>query len=153
MLSSMTPTIVLDENGKSVIMTMGCYGIGVTRIVAAAIEQNHDDNGIIWPDNIAPFTVAIAPINFQNSDSVREAAVRLYDELSEAGIEVLLYDQKARLGAMLADLDLIGIPHRIVIGERGLADGNVEYKARAAEKGKEVPVDDIVALLKDSILA
>ncbi len=144
---------VLNENGKSVVMTMGCYGIGVTRIVAAAIEQNHDDNGIIWPDNIAPFTVAIAPINFQNSDSVREAAVQIHDELSAAGIEVLLYDQKARLGAMLADLDLIGIPHRIVIGERGLADGNVEYKARAAEAGKDVPLTEIVPLLKDSIQA
>ena len=142
---------VLDENGKSVVMTMGCYGIGVTRIVAAAIEQNHDDNGIIWPDTIAPFTVAIAPINFQNSITVRETAVQIHDELVAAGIEVLLYDQKARLGAMLADLDLIGIPHRIVIGERGLADGNVEYKARAAEKGKDVPVDDIVSLLEDAI--
>lgn len=142
---------VLDENGKSVVMTMGCYGIGVTRIVAAAIEQNHDDNGIIWPDNIAPFSVAIAPINFQNSDSVRETAVRIHDELSAAGIEVLLYDQKARLGAMLADIDLIGIPHRIVIGERGLADGNVEYKARAAESAQEVAVNDIVSLIKDSI--
>jgi len=142
---------VLDENGKSVVMTMGCYGIGVTRIVAAAIEQNHDDNGIIWPDNIAPFHVAIAPINFQNSDSVRETAVRVHDELVAAGYEVLLYDQKARLGAMLADLDLIGIPHRVVIGERGLADGNVEYKARADESGRDVAVDEIVTLLKDTI--
>jgi prolyl-tRNA synthetase len=142
---------VLDENGKSVTMTMGCYGIGVTRIVAAAIEQNHDDNGIIWPDNIAPFTVAIAPINFQNSDSVRETAIRLHDELTAAGYEVLLYDQKARLGAMLADLDLIGIPHRVVIGERGLGDGNVEYKGRADENGCDVAVGEIVALLKDSI--
>jgi prolyl-tRNA synthetase len=144
---------VLDENGKSVIMTMGCYGIGVTRIVAAAIEQNHDKNGIIWPKNIAPFSVAIAPINFQNSDSVRETATKIHDALSEAGIEVLLYDQKARLGAMLADLDLMGIPHRIVVGERGLADGNVEYKARASDKGTDVAVDDIVSLLKDSINA
>ena len=142
---------VLDENGKSIVMTMGCYGVGVTRIVAAAIEQNHDDHGIIWPDNIAPFSVAIAPINFQNSDNVREAAVRIHDELSAAGIEVLLYDQKARLGAMLADLDLIGIPHRIVIGERGLADGNVEYKARSSDKGTDVPLADIVSRVKDSI--
>ena len=144
---------VLDENGKRVVMTMGCYGIGVTRIVAAAIEQNHDDNGIIWPDNIAPFTVAIAPINFQNTDSVRDTAIRIHDELSEAGIEVLLYDQKARLGAMLADLDLIGIPHRIVIGERGLKDGNVEYKARAAAEARDVAVDDVVSFLKDTIQA
>ena len=143
---------VLDENGKSVVMTMGCYGIGVTRIVAAAIEQNHDDNGIIWPDNIAPFQVAIAPINFQNSDSTRETAIHIHDELVAAGYEVLLYDQKARLGAMLADLDLIGIPHRVVIGERGLADGTVEYKARADESGEDIAVDDIVAFLKDAIL-
>ncbi len=149
--SSAMDASVLDENGKSVTMTMGCYGIGVTRIVAAAIEQNHDDHGIIWPDNIAPFRVAIAPINFQNSDSVRETAIRIHDELSAAGIEVLLYDQKARLGAMLADLDLIGIPHRIVIGERGLADGNVEYKARAAESAQDIPADNIVSLIKDSI--
>ena len=142
---------VLDENGKSVVMTMGCYGIGVTRIVAAAIEQNHDNNGIIWPDNIAPFHVAIAPINFQNSDSVRDTAIRIHDELAAAGIEVLLYDQKARLGAMLADLDLIGIPHRVVVGERGLADGHVEYKPRAAEAGRDVPVDDIVGLVTDAI--
>ncbi|MGD8582077.1 MAG: proline--tRNA ligase [Gammaproteobacteria bacterium] len=149
--SSAMEASVLDENGKSVIMTMGCYGIGVTRIVAAAIEQNHDDHGIIWPDNIAPFSVAIAPINFQNSDSVRETAIRIHDELSDAGIEVLLYDQKARLGAMLADLDLTGIPHRIVIGERGLADGNVEYKPRNAESGKDVPVNDVVSMMKDTI--
>ena len=151
--SSAMNASVLDENGKSVVMTMGCYGIGVTRIVAAAIEQNHDDNGIIWPDNIAPFTVAIAPINFQNSDSVHEAATNLYDELNALGIEVLLYDQKARLGAMLADLDLIGIPHRIVIGERGLADGNVEYKARAEKTGTDVALSEIVTVVKDSIKA
>ena len=142
---------VLDENGKSVVMTMGCYGIGVTRVVAAAIEQNHDDNGIIWPEMIAPFSVAIAPINFQNATSVRETASEIHDALTAAGVEVLLYDQKARLGAMLADLDLIGIPHRIVIGERGLAEGTVEYKARAAKKGQDVAVNDIVALLTDSI--
>jgi prolyl-tRNA synthetase len=139
---------VLDENGKSVTMTMGCYGIGVTRIVAAAIEQNHDDNGIIWPDNIAPFSVAIAPINFQNSDAVRDIAVKIHDELTTAGVEVLLYDQKARLGAMLADLDLIGIPHRIVIGERGLADGKIEYKARADVEAEDVDSVGIVDFLK-----
>ncbi len=149
--SSAMDATVLDENGKSITMTMGCYGIGVTRIVAAAIEQNHDDNGIIWPDTIAPFSVAIAPINFQNSDSVRETAIKLHDELTAAGIEVLLYDQKARLGAMLADLDLIGIPHRIIIGERGLKDGNVEYKARSADKGKDVPIADIVPLIEDAL--
>ncbi len=139
---------VLDENGKSVTLTMGCYGIGVTRIVAAAIEQKHDDNGIIWPDNIAPFSVAIAPINFQNSDAVRDIAIKIHDELTAAGIEVLLYDQKARLGAMLADLDLVGIPHRIVIGERGLADGKIEYKARADAETEDVDSAGIVDFLK-----
>ncbi len=144
---------VLNENGKSVIMTMGCYGIGVTRIVAAAIEQNHDENGIIWPQSIAPFDVAIAPINFQNSEAAREAAIRIHDELTAAGFEVLLYDQKARLGAMLADLDLIGIPHRVVIGERGLADGKVEYKARAESESKDIDVDQIVAILQEKLSA
>ncbi len=127
---------------------MGCYGIGVTRIIAAAIEQNHDDNGIIWPASIAPFDVAIAPINFQNSDEVRETAIKLHEELVAAGLEVLLYDQKARLGSMLADLDLIGIPHRIVIGDRGLADGNVEYKARAASDSENFALGDIIAHIK-----
>ncbi|MCK5001676.1 MAG: proline--tRNA ligase [Gammaproteobacteria bacterium] len=140
---------VLDENGKSVTMTMGCYGIGVTRVVAAAIEQNHDDNGIIWPQSIAPFDVAIAPINFQKSDEVREAAIRLHDELTAEGLEVLLFDQKARLGGMLADIDLIGIPHRVVIGDRGLADGKVEYKGRADEDSQDVLVADIKAHLKN----
>lgn len=134
---------VLNENGKSVTMTMGCYGIGVTRIVAAAIEQNHDDNGIIWPQSIAPFDVAIAPINFQKSDDVREAAIKLHDELTAAGLEVLLFDQKARLGGMLADIDLIGIPHRVVIGDRGLADGKVEYKARTDEDSQDIAVAEI----------
>ena len=134
---------VLNENGKSVTMTMGCYGIGVTRVVAAAIEQNHDDNGIIWPQSIAPFDVAIAPINLQKSDEVRDAAIKLHDELTAAGLEVLLFDQKARLGGMLADIDLIGIPHRVVIGDRGLADGVVEYKGRTDEESQDMPVAEI----------
>jgi len=138
---------VLDENGKSITMTMGCYGIGVTRIIAAAIEQNHDDNGIIWPQAIAPFDVAIAPINFQKSDAVRDKAIQLYEELTAAGLDVLLYDEKARLGAMLADLDLIGIPHRVVIGDRGLAEGKVEYKARAEADSRDMPADEITAYL------
>ena len=144
---------VLDENGKSVTMTMGCYGIGVTRIVAAAIEQNHDEHGIIWPDSIAPFDVAIAPINFQKSDAARDASIKLYDELTAAGLDVLLYDQKARLGAMLNDLDLIGIPHRVVIGERGLKDGKVEYKARSAEDSEDIAIDEIASLLKQRCTA
>jgi prolyl-tRNA synthetase len=138
---------VLDENGKATIMTMGCYGIGVTRIVAAAIEQNHDDNGIIWPAGLAPFDVAIAPINMQKSEEVRNTATKLHDELTAAGLDVLLYDEKARLGGMLADLDLIGIPHRIVIGDRGLKENKVEYKKRDAEESQDVAVDEIVGFL------
>jgi len=138
---------VLDENGKATTMTMGCYGIGVTRIVAAAIEQNHDDNGIIWPHNLAPFDVAIAPINMQKSEDVSNAAIKLHDELTAAGLDVLLYDEKARLGGMLADLDLIGIPHRIVIGDRGLKEDKVEYKKRDAEESQDIAIDDIVTLL------
>jgi prolyl-tRNA synthetase len=138
---------VLDENGKAVIMTMGCYGIGVTRIVAAAIEQNHDDNGIIWPNSIAPFDVAIAPINMQKSEEVSQAAIRLHDELTAAGLEVLLYDEKTRLGGMLADLDLIGIPHRIVIGDRGLAENKVEYKKRDEAESRDMDINDIVPYL------
>ena len=141
---------VLDENGKATIMSMGCYGIGVTRIVAAAIEQNHDENGIIWPPSLAPFDVAIAPINMQKSEDVSNAATKLYDELTAAGLDVLLYDEKARLGGMLADLDLIGIPHRIVIGDRGLKENKVEYKKRDAEESQDISVDAIVDMLAGS---
>ena len=146
--SSAMKAEVLDENGKSVTMTMGCYGIGVTRIVAAAIEQNHDEHGIIWPASLAPFDVAIAPINMQNSEEVRDTAIKLHDELTTAGLEVLLYDQKARLGAMLNDIDLIGIPHRVVIGDRGLKDGKVEYKARAASDSEDIAVAEIAGYIK-----
>ncbi|HHJ35439.1 MAG TPA: proline--tRNA ligase [Gammaproteobacteria bacterium] len=138
---------VLDENGKAVTMTMGCYGIGITRIVASAIEQNHDDNGIIWPTSLAPFDVAIAPINMQKSEDVSNTAIKLHDELTAAGLDVLLYDEKARLGGMLADLDLIGIPHRIVIGDRGLKEGKVEYKKRDAEESQEMAVDEVISFL------
>ena len=140
---------VLDENGKASTMTMGCYGIGITRTVAAAIEQNHDDNGIIWPDSIAPFDVAIAPINMQKSEDVSNTAIKLHDELTTAGLDVLLYDEKSRLGGMLADLDLIGIPHRIVIGDRGLKENKVEYKKRDAEESQDIDVDEIVHFLTD----
>jgi prolyl-tRNA synthetase len=138
---------VLDENGKATIMTMGCYGIGVSRIVAAAIEQNHDENGIIWPQSLAPFDVAIAPINMQKSEDVSAAAIKLHNELSAAGLDVLLYDEKTRLGGMLADLDLIGIPHRIVIGDRGLQENKVEYKKRDAAESQDIAIDDIVDFL------
>ena len=138
---------VLDENGKATTMTMGCYGIGITRIVAAAIEQNHDKNGIIWPENLAPFDVAIAPINMQKSEDVSKTAIKLHDELTAKGLDVLLYDEKARLGGMLADLDLIGIPHRLVIGDRGLKENKVEYKKRDGEESRDIAVDDIVDFL------
>ncbi|MFV2004878.1 MAG: proline--tRNA ligase [Gammaproteobacteria bacterium] len=138
---------VLDENGKATTMTMGCYGIGITRIVASAIEQNNDENGIIWPASLAPFDVAIAPINMQKSDDVRNAAVKLHDELSAKGLDVLLYDEKARLGGMLADLDLIGIPHRVVIGDRGLKENKVEYKKRGEAESQDITIEDIVAFL------
>jgi prolyl-tRNA synthetase len=141
---------VLDENGKATTMTMGCYGIGVTRIVAAAIEQSHDDNGIIWPQNLAPFDVAIAPINMQKSEDVSNAAIKLHDELTAVGLDVLLYDEKARLGGMLADLDLIGIPHRIVIGDRGLKEDKVEYKKRDAEESQDIAIDEIVGFLQNN---
>ena len=120
----------LDAQGQSHSIEMGCYGIGVTRIVAAAIEQHHDDKGIIWPQAMAPFTVAIAPIGYDRSEAVRALADRLHDALSAQGIDVLLDDRGERPGVMFADLELIGIPHRITIGERGLKDGNVEYQAR-----------------------
>ena len=138
---------VLNENGKATTMAMGCYGIGITRIVASAIEQNNDENGIIWTKNLAPFDVAIAPINMQKSEEVRNAAIKLHDELTASGLDVLLYDEKARLGGMLADLDLIGIPHRVVIGDRGLKENKVEYKSRSQEESQDIALDEIVAFL------
>jgi prolyl-tRNA synthetase len=124
----------LDANGKENFMEMGCYGIGVTRILAAAIEQSHDDNGIIWPDNIAPFEVVIVPINFADAKT-KETAQQIYKELSSKGLDVLIDDRDERAGVKFKDADLIGIPYRITIGEKNLADGNVELKAR--KDGKE----------------
>ena len=121
---------VLDESGRSQVLYMGCYGVGVSRIVASAIEQNHDARGIIWPDSIAPFQIAILPINGQSSARVREAAELLYQQLQEAGYEVLLDDRGARPGVMFADMELIGIPHRVVLSEKLLDAGQVEYKGR-----------------------
>ncbi len=138
---------VLNKNGKATTMTMGCYGIGITRIVASAIEQNNDENGIIWTKNLAPFDVAIAPINMQKSEEVRDAAIKLHDELTAAGLDVLLYDEKARLGGMLADLDLIGIPHRVVIGDRGLKENKVEYKSRSQEESQDIALNEILTFL------
>ncbi|MCX2793389.1 proline--tRNA ligase [Microbulbifer thermotolerans] len=139
---------VLDENGKEQVMAMGSYGIGVSRIVAAAIEQNHDDAGIIWPDAIAPFQLAIVPINLHKSDTVREKCEHLYQSLSAKGIDVLYMDEpKARLGAMLADVELMGIPHRIVVGDRGLEKGVVEYKGRRDAESQEFAVSQLEEVL------
>jgi len=138
----------LDEAGKSRIMEMGCYGIGVTRVVAAAIEQNHDARGIIFPRAIAPFDVAIVAIGMRKSPQVQAAAAKLHDELAAAGVELLLDDRDERPGIMFADMELIGIPHRIVVGERGLKDGNVEYEGRSETKAQAVPLDEAVNFLK-----
>ncbi|WP_045860767.1 proline--tRNA ligase [Teredinibacter purpureus] len=143
---------VLDENGKDTTMIMGCYGIGVSRIVASAIEQNYDENGIIWPDSIAPFHLAIVPINIHKSEQVAEKCEQLYGELKALGYDVLLMDEnKARLGGMLADVELIGIPHRIVIGDRGLKEGNIEYKGRRDTDNQQIPCDGIVDFLHSTI--
>ncbi|MCW8194682.1 proline--tRNA ligase [Proteobacteria bacterium 005FR1] len=145
---------VLDENGKEQAMTMGCYGIGVSRIVAAAIEQNHDDRGIIWPESIAPFQVALVPVNMQKSPAVAEECERLYEQLQSAGYEVLFMDDpKARLGATLADIELMGIPHRIVVGDRGLEKGVVEYQHRREGDKQDVALGDLLDLLERSTSA
>ena len=141
----------LDEAGKSRVMEMGCYGIGVTRVVAAAIEQNHDARGIIFPPAMAPFDVAIVPIGMGKSERVREAAEQLHAELSTAGVEVLLDDRDARPGMMFADMELIGIPHRIVVGERGLKEGNIEYQGRRDDKAQAVPSTEAVEFLKTKL--
>jgi prolyl-tRNA synthetase len=139
---------VLDENGSTQVMTMGCYGIGVSRIVAAAIEQSHDDNGIIWPAAIAPFHVALLPMKMTKSQRVREAVEKLYAEMTEAGIEVLLDDRDVRPGFMFADMELIGIPHRVVIGERGLDEGRVEYRGRTDPENSMIELERIIPHLK-----
>lgn len=138
---------VLDENGKSVILEMGCYGIGVSRIVAAAIEQNHDDKGIIWPDAIAPFEVAIVTLNAHKSPAVAEAGDRLYDQLRQAGFDVLLDDRNERPGVKFADMELIGIPHRFVISERGLTAGTLEYKGRQDDDKQDVSIEEALPFL------
>ena len=141
----------LDAGGQSHVIQMGCYGIGVTRIVAAAIEQNHDDKGIIWPPAMTPFAVAIAPIGYDRSAAVREQADRLYDALVNAGVEVLLDDRSERPGVMFADLELIGIPHRITIGERGLNEGVVECQGRREATAGKVAFADVVSYVIDKV--
>ncbi|ERB65366.1 proline--tRNA ligase [Vibrio coralliilyticus OCN008] len=139
---------VLGPDGKNVILEMGCYGIGVSRVVASAIEQNHDKYGIIWPDALAPFQVAIVPMNMHKSEEVKEAAEKLYAELTAMGIEVLFDDRKERPGVMFSDMELIGIPHTIVIGDRSMKEGNFEYKNRRTGDKTPVAMADIVEHIK-----
>ncbi len=139
---------VLDSNGKSTILEMGCYGIGVSRVVAAAIEQNNDEAGIIWPDAIAPFQVAIVPMNMHKSERVQQAAEKLYAELTAQGIEVLFDDRKERPGVMFKDIELIGIPHTVVIGDRSMDEGHFEYKNRRQGSKETVAMADIIEHIK-----
>lgn len=139
----------LDETGKPQVMEMGCYGIGVTRLLGAAIEQNHDEQGIIWPDSMAPFTTVICPMNYGKSEAVRDAANKLYEDMKAAGIDVIIDDRDMRPGVMFAEWELIGVPHRVVIGERGLKTGEVEYAHRRTIKDKQmVKLDEIVDFIK-----
>ena len=143
---------VLAENGKPETMTMGCYGIGITRVVAASIEQNHDDSGIIWPEALAPFQLSIIPINYNKSEEVRKAADDLYAELIKKGFDVLLDNRNMRPGAMFADHELVGIPHRMVISDRGIKAGQVEYKSRTDEKATDVALDEILGFLTGKLV-
>jgi prolyl-tRNA synthetase len=142
---------VQDEQGRDIAMFMGCYGIGVTRIVAAAIEQNHDDRGIIWPAPLAPFDVVVVGLNWEKSAQVRDAATSLYGELGDAGFEVLLDDRDARPGVKFADAELYGIPHRIVVSDRGLAAGRLEYRHRRAEASEEFARDAAVEFVRGRV--
>jgi prolyl-tRNA synthetase len=142
---------VLDENGKAVVMPMGCYGIGVSRIVASAIEQNHDERGIIWPTAIAPFELALVPINMHKSVRLREAAEKLYEELLGAGIDVLLDDRKERPGVMFADMELTGMPHRLVLSDSGLDDNKIEYRARRETENEFADLDKAVDFIKQKL--
>lgn len=143
----------LDEQGKSQIMEMGCYGIGVSRIVGAAIEQGHDDKGIVFPAAIAPFQVTIVPMGYYKSEAVKAAADQLYGELKAAGLDVLLDDRDERPGSMFADMELMGVPHRIVVGERGLANGQLEYKGRKDAEATMIPADSALTFLQEKLCA
>jgi prolyl-tRNA synthetase len=142
----------LDENGKPQFLEMGCYGIGITRLPAAAIEQNHDERGIIWPDAIAPFTLVICPISPDRFPDVKAAADKLYDDLLAAGVDVILDDRNERPGAMFADWELIGVPHRITIGDRGLKEGQLEYQHRRDPAASKVEVSGVLEFLKGKLL-
>jgi prolyl-tRNA synthetase len=141
----------LDRDGKAQALEMGCYGIGVSRIVAAAIEQNHDDRGIVWPSSMAPFLLVITPIGYRKSNVVRETADKLYKELTDSGIEALIDDRDERPGVMFADTELIGIPHRLTLGDRGLKEGAVEYQGRQDAEAQRVPLGDIMDFLLDRV--
>jgi prolyl-tRNA synthetase len=145
--------LFLDESGKSRAFEMGCYGIGVTRIVGAAIEQNHDARGILFPQPIAPFQLALVPIGYKKSAQVRETCERLYQDFTAAGIEVLLDDRDERPGVMFADMELIGIPHRVVVGERGLKEGKLEYQGRSEQASTPVALDELPAFVKARLCA
>jgi prolyl-tRNA synthetase len=142
---------VINEGGKNQTMIMGCYGIGVSRVVASAIEQNHDARGIIWPASLAPFQVALCPMNMHKSERLRTAAEKLYQDLLKAGIEVLFDDRKVRAGFMFSDMELIGIPHCIIISDKGLDAGLAEYKSRTVEQNEEIPFDGIIAFLQTKL--
>ena len=142
----------LNEKGKSVVMTMGCYGIGITRIVAAAIEQNHDDKGIIWPDSIAPFEIALLPMNMHKSQRLRDAVEKLYNDLQQCGYDILLDDRKERAGVMFADSELIGIPHRLVLSDKGLDAGTIEYKHRRDQDSQQITMENLIDFLKKNVL-
>ncbi|MEF9995108.1 MAG: proline--tRNA ligase [Burkholderiaceae bacterium] len=143
----------LDETGKPKIMEMGCYGIGVTRLLGAAIEQNHDDKGIIWPDSIAPFTVVVCPVGLGKSEQVKQVAEKLYDDLKAAGVDVILDDRDERPGVMFADWELIGVPHRVTIGDRALKNGEVEYVHRRGMQSQAVPMDDAFSFVMGQLAA
>lgn len=142
---------VQGEDGRNQIMTMGCYGIGITRVVAAAIEQNHDERGIIWPAALAPFEVAILPMNMHKSFRVQQLAESLYSELRARGIDVILDDRKERPGVMFADMELIGVPHTIVIGDRNLDNEEIEYKSRSASEKQMISQHEIVSFLASAL--
>ncbi len=143
----------LDENGKSVTLTMGCYGIGVSRLVAAAIEQNHDERGIIWPTSIAPFQLVIVPINMHKSERLREAVDSFYADCKTAGIDVLVDDRKERPGVMFTDMELIGIPHRLVLSDRGLDNNTAEYRGRTDEASQDIALDAALSFIKERLEA
>ncbi len=143
---------VINEGGRNQIMLMGCYGIGISRVVAAAIEQNHDEKGIIWPTNLAPFQVALCPMNMHKSERLKVAAEQLYLDLQAAGFEVLFDDRKVRAGFMFSDMELIGIPHCVILGDRGLDAGTIEYKGRTAEGNEEIPLAELTDFLKAKLI-